>query len=134
MVWLSGFSKGASVTGPHGTGVVHQHGVEGQPVKVKLDDTGEIKTYHHTELMKGITAGVGRYEKGKMIASKGGAAAAEKAGILVGTRGGRYYVSATGAKVYVKPNPGPVIQGHMSGQRFVGGLPMSVHLAEPKRG
>lgn len=50
-----------------------------------------------------------------------------------GTRGGRYYVSATGQKVYVKDNPGAKVVGHMGGQLFIGGLPASVHLAEPKR-
>jgi hypothetical protein len=49
-----------------------------------------------------------------------------------GARGGRFYVSATGAKVYVKNNPGAETVGHMSNQRFHMGLPMSVHLAEPR--
>jgi len=50
-----------------------------------------------------------------------------------GERGGRYYISATGQKVYVKSNPGAEVVGHMTRQRFHQGLPVSVHLAEPKR-
>lgn len=55
-----------------------------------------------------------------------------KEALETGVRGGRYYVSPTGTKVYVKSNPGPEVVGHMSNQRFYQGLPMSVHLAEPK--
>jgi hypothetical protein len=50
-----------------------------------------------------------------------------------GARGGRFYVSATGAKVYVASNPGAETVGHMRNQRFHMGLPMSCHLAEPKK-
>ena len=59
--------------------------------------------------------------------------AAQQKSIETGTRGGRYYVSATGAKVYVKSNPGPIHLGHMQNQTFHQGLPMSVHLNEPRR-
>lgn len=50
-----------------------------------------------------------------------------------GARGGRFYIASTGAKVYIKDNPGAEVVGHMSAQRFHQGLPMSVHLAEPKK-
>jgi hypothetical protein len=60
------------------------------------------------------------------------AKAAEK-GIQEGPKGGRYYISPTGQKIYVKDNPGPEVVGQMKGQVFVGGLPMSCHLAEPSR-
>jgi hypothetical protein len=53
--------------------------------------------------------------------------------IQTGPRGGKHYVTATGAKVYVKDNPGATVVGHMSNQRFHQGLPMSAHLAEPKK-
>lgn len=49
----------------------------------------------------------------------------------IGERGGRYYVGPTGERIYVRENPGAEIVGHMSDQRFVGGLPASAHLAEP---
>lgn len=62
----------------------------------------------------------------KGVPIKGSAEAFE-----TGPRGGRYYVSATGAKVYVTSNPGARVVGHMRDQRFHQGLPMSVHLAEP---
>lgn len=58
---------------------------------------------------------------------------AEAKAVQEGARGGRYYVAATGAKVYVKSNPGAETIGHMSNQRFHQGLPMSVHLSEPRR-
>ena len=53
--------------------------------------------------------------------------------VETGARGGRFYVAATGAKVYVKSNPGAETVGHMRNQTFHQGLPMSVHLAEPRR-
>jgi hypothetical protein len=58
---------------------------------------------------------------------------AEAKAIQTGPRGGKHYVTATGAKVYVKDNPGATVVGHMSNQRFHQGLPMSAHLAEPKK-
>lgn len=59
--------------------------------------------------------------------------ASEQHGVQEGARGGRFYVASTGAKVYVKSNPGAETIGHMSNQRFHMGLPMSCHLAEPKK-
>lgn len=50
-----------------------------------------------------------------------------------GPRGGVYYVAGTGQKVYVRPNPGAETVGQLSNQRFVGGLPVSAHLAEPRK-
>jgi hypothetical protein len=58
---------------------------------------------------------------------------AEQRGVQQGERGGRFYISSTGQKVYIKDNPGAEIHGHMRAQRFHAGLPMSVHLAEPKK-
>jgi hypothetical protein len=48
-----------------------------------------------------------------------------------GARGGRYYVSATGAKVYVKPNPGTEEVGQVSKMPFIGGLPATAYMQEP---
>jgi hypothetical protein len=59
--------------------------------------------------------------------------ASERHGVQEGARGGRFYVAPTGAKVYVKSNPGAEVVGHMSNQRFYQGLPMSCHLAEPRK-
>ena len=59
--------------------------------------------------------------------------AAQQHGTQEGVRGGHFYISSTGAKIYVKDNPGAEVVGHMSNQRFHRGLPMSVHLAEPKK-
>lgn len=53
--------------------------------------------------------------------------------LMTGLRGGRYYVSPTGGKVYISGNPGARMVGYMAQQVFYQGLPASVHLAEPKR-
>jgi hypothetical protein len=57
--------------------------------------------------------------------------AVEKA-IQTGARGGRYYISPTGQKVYVKDNPGTEVVGYVPPAPFVGGLPQSVTMAEPR--
>lgn len=57
----------------------------------------------------------------------------ERAAVETGPRGGRYHVSSTGMKIYERSNPGPVVVGHLKNQRFVGGLPLSAHLNEPRR-
>lgn len=82
---------------------------------------------HHAETAKWHNLKQGAEQKlAKMPAS-------EQRGTQEGARGGRFYIAATGAKVYVKNNPGAETVGHMSNQRFHQGLPMSVHLAEPKK-
>jgi len=60
-------------------------------------------------------------------------AQAEKA-LQTGARGGKFYVSATGAKVYVKPNPGVELLGTVQPTPFVSGLPQSVSLNQPNTG
>lgn len=56
---------------------------------------------------------------------------AEQRGIETGVRGGRYYVSAIGQKVYVKDNPGPEIVGHVCPHPFKSGLPATCFMQEP---
>jgi len=57
----------------------------------------------------------------------------EKA-IEVGARGGKFYISATGQKVYVKPNPGVELLGTVQPTPFVSGLPQSVSMNQPNTG
>ena len=59
--------------------------------------------------------------------------AAQQHGTQEGARGGHFYISSTGAKIYVKDNPGAEVVGHMTNQRFHQGLPSSCHLAEPRK-
>jgi len=57
-----------------------------------------------------------------------------KAARITGPRGGRYYTSASGEKVYVQDNPGTEVVGYMGATPFSGGLPAYVSEAEPCRG
>jgi hypothetical protein len=78
--------------------------------------------------------------KEKLKAIKGGMAAERAVGrqersedksVQEGARGGRYYVSATGSKVYVKSNPGTEEVGQVSKMPFIGGLPATAYMQEP---
>lgn len=54
--------------------------------------------------------------------------------LQTGARGGKFYVSPTGQKVYVKPNPGVEITGTVEPTPFVSGLPQSVSMNQPSTG
>jgi rubrerythrin len=56
-----------------------------------------------------------------------------KAAKIMGPRGGRYYISSSGEKVYMKSNPGAEVVGYMAALPFSGGLPAYVSEAEPCR-
>lgn len=50
-----------------------------------------------------------------------------------GPRGGYYYVTAQGTRVYVRQNPGAEVVGQVSKHPFVAGLPATAYLQEPKK-
>jgi hypothetical protein len=53
--------------------------------------------------------------------------------VEAGPHGGYYYVTAQGAKVYVRQNPGVEVVGHVSKYPFVSGLPATAYMQEPKK-
>ena len=64
----------------------------------------------------------------------GAAEEKEEKSLETGVRGGKYYISPTGQKIYVKSNPGPEVVQQLPHLPFREGLPAYVHQAEPTVG